>query len=516
MSKIFNEILGSKPKLNSFDLSHERKFTAKMGTLYPIMCEEVVPGDVFKCNSEVMLRMMPLIAPVMHRVDVYTHFFFVPNRLVWDNWGKFISGEKVNGNDPVHPYISAADVNNDVVAAKGQLLDFLGIQKGDNNINALPIRAYNLIYKEYYRDQNLINDPVNIYTTDGVHNWQWADEYKLRKRAWEKDYFTSALPWAQKGGEVELPLGGSAPVTASTSGMAGNTYLRDKTTGAVTINNGYANIGADGSLQDDNNDQVYYDPNGSLNADLSGATAATINELRRATALQKWLERQARSGSRYIETILSHFGVQTEDYRLQRPEYLGGGKSPIVISEVLQTSQVTSQPTALGTMAGHGISVGNSHTFTKKFTEHGFVFCIFSVMPKTAYNGLTRRHFFKADKFDYYWPEFAQLGEQPVYVKELYPTVADKTKVFGYQQRYCEYKYIPSSVNGEMKDTLSFWHFGRKFATEPALNGTFIEPQTSELAIPFAVQTDTDNLVVQVFHNLRALRPIPFYNVPQL
>ena len=515
MSKIFSEILGNKPKLNSFDLSHERKFTAKMGTLYPIMCEEVVPGDVFKCNSEVMLRMMPMIAPVMHRVDVYSHFFFVPNRLVWDNWGKFISGEKINGNDPVHPYIRATLVNDNILGVKGQLFDFLGIQKGNYQANAIPLRGYQLIYNEYYRDQNLKNQ-INVYKLDGDTAIPSHSDFMLQKRAWEKDYFTSALPWAQKGGEVELPLGGSAPVTASTSGISGNTYLRNALTGAITTHFGAVNVANDGSIQDSNNDQAYYDPNGSLTADLSGATAATINELRKATALQKWLERQARSGSRYIETILSHFGVQTEDYRLQRPEYLGGGKSPIVISEVLQTSQVTSQPSALGTMAGHGISVGNSHTFTKKFTEHGFVFCIFSVMPKTSYNGLTRRHYFKADKFDYYWPEFAQLGEQPVYVKELYPSVADKSKVFGYQQRYCEYKYIPSTVNGEMKDTLSFWHFGRKFANEPALNGTFIEPQTAELAIPFAVQTDTDNLVVQVFHNLRALRPIPFYNVPQL
>ena len=515
MSNIFSEVLGSKPKKNAFDLSHEKKFTAKMGILYPIMCEQVVPGDVFRNNTEVMLRMMPLIAPVMHSVDVYTHFFFVPNRLVWDNWGKFISGEKINGEDPVHPYIDAYYTNSFMFGRDGELFDYLGIPMQDNSVNALPLRGYQLIYNEYYRDQNLV-EPIDIQKSDGEQHFPVESHSKLQKRAWQKDYFTSALPWAQKGGEVVLPLGHSAPVVASTVGMSGNTYLRDKSSGSPTQNDGYVTIGQDGSLQDNNNDQVYYDPNGSLTADLSEATATSINELRRAQKLQMWLERQARSGSRYIETILAHFGVRTEDYRLQRPEYLGGGKSPVVISEVLQTSNSNSQPSALGTMAGHGISVGNSHTFTKSFNEHGFVFCIFSVMPKPSYNSVTRKHFYYKDKFQYFWPEFAQLGEQPVYTKELYPAVVDREKVFGYQQRYCEYKYIPSTVHGDMKSSLSFWHFGRKFATEPGLNKTFIQPATSELAQPFADQNDNDKLVVQVFHNLKALRPIPFYNVPQL
>ena len=282
MSRIFSEVLGSKPKKNAFDLSHEKKFTAKMGVLYPIMSEQVVPGDVFRNNTEVMLRLMPLIAQVMHSVDVYTHFFFVPNRLVWDNWGKFIAGEKVNGNDPVHPYIPSSVVDTTSLSGNGELFDFLGIAKQPEDVNALPLRGYQLIYNEYYRDQNLVPE-IPVYKTDGAQSIPGdGSNAKLQKRAWQKDYFTSALPWAQKGGEVILPLGGTAPVTATPYGMLGHAYLRDKTTGAITVNAGGAMIGSDGSLQDNSNEQVYYDPNGSLSADLSGATATTVNELRRA------------------------------------------------------------------------------------------------------------------------------------------------------------------------------------------------------------------------------------------
>ncbi|MEM3318499.1 MAG: major capsid protein [Thermoplasmatales archaeon] len=515
MAKLFNQVRIKKQKRNVFDLGHERKFSMNMGDLVPILCEEVIPGDTFKMNSEVFLRMAPLVAPIMHRVNVYTHFFFVPNRLIWQDWEKFITGGE-NGNElPIRPFGRIASSNYQSYG-KGSLADYLGVSVFQEpqvpvEYNALPFRAYQLIYNEYYRDQNL-ESPIIIRKTSGLLD---ANEYEatrvIRKRAWEKDYFTSALPWTQRGGDVHLPLSGEADIMFKEGGQTFTKFADGTIRPNVQTFQSFGN----GELEETQGDAFTLDNSSSLQADLTSATASTIEELRRATKLQQWLERNARTGSRYIEQILAHFGVRSSDARLQRPEFLGGGKSPVTISEVLQTSSTdTTSPQA--NMAGHAISVGSSHTFKKFFEEHGYVIGIMSILPKTAYMQGTRRHFYKSDKFDYYWPEFAQLGEQPVYKGELWSDFdGDDLETFGYQSRYAEYKFIPSTVHGDFKDNLDHWHMSRKFANEPALNEQFIKADPTQRV--FAV-TDPNypKVYVQLYNNLKAIRPIPYFNTPML
>jgi post-segregation antitoxin (ccd killing protein) len=266
-----------------------------------------------------------------------------------------------------------------------------------------------------------------------------------------------------------------------------------------------------------NSVKVNLDPNAAMKVDLSSATNSTIEDLRRATKLQMWLEKNAKAGARYIEQILAHFGTQTPDYRLQRSEYLGGGRSPMVISEVLQTGETGTTPQ--GNMTGHGVSAQNSNRFNKRFEEHGFVIGIMSVMPKTAYMQGMRRYWIKNDKFDYAWPEFAQLGEQPVYTRELWNNLdyqnANYNKVFGYQSRYADLKYIPDTVHGDFSNTLEFWHMSRKFANEPQLNNDFVKSDPDHRI--FAVTTPTvHKLYCQVYHNIKAIRPLPYFNNPSL
>ena len=524
MNKLFQQIVGNKPRRNAFDLSHERKFSMNMGDLVPILCEDVLPGDTFQLNTEIMIRLAPMLAPIMHRVNVFTHFFFVPNRLIWDEWEEFITGGTDGEDQPLMPYMVCQTESQ--CLAPGTLADYLGhatipqVPEGPGaRLNALPFRAYLMIYNEYYRDQNLIEEIPNPINSGLTSVLQLS---VLRKRAWEKDYFTSALPWTQRGGSVSLPMSGNAPVVLANTDnvqVMRTGSLSESATGNVSVDNTNPDLQA---ALHTTSGSIYMDPAGTLEADLANVNATTIEELRRATKLQQWLERNARGGARYIEQILAHFGVRSSDARLQRPEYLGGGKSPVVISEVLQQSGMstvggeTINQTPQGEMTGHGIAVGKSHRFKKFFEEHGQIIGIMSVLPKTAYMQGTRKHLKKEDKFDYFFPEFAQLGEQAVSNKEIYEDYIAPESTFGYQSRYAEYKYIPSSVHGEFReDSLMYWHMARDFDAEPVLNGEFVEADPTN-RIFSVLDADVAKLYVQVYHNLKAIRPIPTFNNPSL
>lgn len=521
---IFTSIRGRKPRKNKFDLSHERKFSFKMGRLTPILVQDVVPGDKFRVNSEVFLRMAPMLAPIMHRVNVFTHYFFVPNRLIWDEWEDFITGGREGDANPVAPYVSTANMAQGF-GVKGTLWDFMGLPlipngstPNDVPVSVLPFRAYQTIYNEYYRDQN-VSEEIEISKASGevTDGSEIIRLMSTRRRAWEKDYFTSALPWAQRGGDVNLPFEGEASVNylqtsrlrnADGSPMAtgnGNLSGVEQGPGGTVIGTGDPITGTPGRVE--NIDSI----------DIDG-TSVNINELRRSVRLQEWLEKNARGGARYVEQILSHFGVRSSDARLQRPEYLGGGKQPVQISEVLSTFQEdTGNPQ--GNMSGHGISVGGKNGFKRFFEEHGYVIGLISVLPKTAYQQGIPRHMSRFDRFDYYWPEFAQIGEQEIKNKEVFydettlSTYAEET--FGYQSRYAEYKYNQSTVHGEMRDTLAFWHMGRIFENPPVLNEAFMmsDPTTRIFSIQ---DPSSEHLYCQLYNKVDAIRPMPYFGTPTL
>lgn len=522
-NRLFDSIKVSSPKLNKFDLSHERKMSMNMGDLVPFMVQEILPGDRFRVSTEIFMRLAPMLAPVMHRVNVFTHYFFVPNRLVWSEWEDFITGGRMGTSAPVMPFMKASDMCLLNRLQVQTLADFMGLPtvetdgitppEEDINFQVLPFRAYQMIYDEYYRDQN-VTASINMPLTSGDQAVNVDLLTTLRKRAWEKDYFTAALPFAQRGPAVGIPFG-DAEVT-----------YRDA---SIVLNAGVPS-GNDNPLWAGSPDNLVHmtTSGGTVKGDAVAidnieeiAVSGTINDLRRSMALQRWLEKNARGGARYIENNLIHFGVHSSDARLQRPEYLGGGKTPVVMSEVLSTFQSddseSDSPVPLGDMAGRGVSTGMSNRWKRGFEEHGYVIGIMSVLPKPAYQQGVPRHYSRFDKLDFAWPLFANIGEQEVLNKELYYDGATQTNpydgTFGYVPRYSEYKYGCSSVHGEMRTSLSFWHMGRIFSAQPELNQAFIEADPTT-RIFNTITTENDKLWVHLYNKVDALRPLPYWGTP--
>jgi len=507
---LFNSIQMFKPKKNVFDLSHDFKFSGDMGNLIPILVNECVPGDSYKISCDAMVRFAPMIAPIMHRVDVSMHYFFVPNRIIWKGWQDFVVSN--TQNTPPYPFISF-DGNPSNQYAK--FLNYMGIplrQPGtgggvSTDINALPFAAYQCVYNEYYRDQNLISS-VAYQLEDGDNNANIYDLATMRKRAWEHDYFTASLPFAQKGQAVGVPIGaieGDAPVKFNIGSTGGGLTGLVATDGTTQYNTAIANGNPiPGSV-------------GNIYAETEGLSVqpGTINDLRRAMRLQEWLEKNARGGTRYVENILMHFGVKSSDARLQRPEYITGIKSPVIISEVLNT---TGETTGLpqGNMAGHGIGVTSGNYGKYYCEEHGYIIGIMSVMPKTAYQQGIPRTYLKKDNLDYFWPSFANIGEQEVQNQELYAYTNTAEDTFGYVPRYAEYKYQPSRVAGEFTSSLDFWHLGRIFATQPALNEDFVQCDPAVTKRIFAVEESADSLYCHVYNKITAVRPMPKFGTPML
>jgi hypothetical protein len=467
----------------------------------------------------------------MDNMKMDLHFFFVPNRLIWSNWQKFC-GEQTDPGDSIAYTVPQVKSPASTGYAVGSLYHHLGVAPTVPNLphNNLYGRAYNLIYNEHYRDQDLI-DSVTVDTGDTTPGSTWDDpaDYVLLKRAKYHDYFTSCRPYPQKGAtSVDIGLATTAPVTR-VSQAAGPLYMYQQNTDTYASATGL-NTNASGELSNSSLQKLTIDPNGSLVTDLSTAGAVTINQLRESFQIQRILERDARAGTRYIEVVLSHFGVVSPDARLQRPEYLGGGSTDLNLNVIAQTSGTDSEPTPLGTLGAAGTFTGFNNGFVKSFTEHGVILGLASVRADLTYQQGLPREYSRQTRYDYYWPAFAHLGEQAVYKKELYvqdPSTdtgstgtADNERVFGYQERWAEYRQKPSEIHGffcsqAAADSLDAWHLAQEFASLPSLNQTFIEETPPMERIKAVTDTDWD-IQADIYWRERHARVMPVRSVPGL
>lgn len=566
MADIFQSIRLKRPQSSLFNLSYSNKLTGNFGYLYPFYFEETIPGDTFRISSDVIVRMPALLAPLMHDVDICLNFFQVPYRLLWNNWDSFITGGANGKEVPAVPCFRLNGPTGLAAFETGSLADYLGVSSPgsgtgvDFSVSAMPFLAYYMIWRDYFRDANLDTDVIGedgrpLMEVDGnlfnLENWKQLTSF--HKIAWTKDYFTSALPFAQRGDSVEIPLdfestdltikrrlasnptgdwwqySNGQPISEidMSAGLNGALTLGTRMTAGIPESSANAlalksDITATPTNKQgiDVSKMITYDPQGSLYATLPEYASADINDLRQAAALQRWLETSARGGSRYIEQIYAHFGVKSSDARLQRPQYLGGYRVPIQISDVMQTSQSTSD-SVLGDYAGRGVAAGSTHAVYARCEEYGCLIGVAAVRPKTGYMQGIRRYFMKLDKYDFYFPEFAHLGEQAIYNAEIYaPSVYGKEgsgalDTFGYTPRYAEYKSHSNEVHGEFKTTLDYWHLARKFSSLPKLNAEFVRCSPDYNIFPVTGENEA-HFYMEFYNRVRARRLMPYHGIPTL
>ena len=509
-----------------FNVQTSHKTTFDAGLLVPIYVDEVLPGDTFSLSCTAFGRMATPIFPIMDNLYMDTFFFFVPNRLIWDNWKRFM-GEQSNPGDSIDflvPQVSSPVGGYPI----GSLEDYMGLptvgQVAPGKVvthSALHLRAYALIWNEWFRDENL-QTAIPVPKGDGPDSTSY---YVIKRRGKRHDYFTSCLPWPQKGPSVMLPLGGSAevwgtnaPVVFANTSTANKASIQRNAGNFFVPNN--TTLTADNNLRFQRKDETPNSP--FLMADLSTATAATINAIRTAFQVQKLLERDARGGTRYTEIIRSHFGVISPDARLQRPEYLGGSSVPVNIAPVAQTSAsaISGSATPQGNLSAIGTLLSKSG-FTQSFTEHGIIIGLANIRSDLNYQQGMRRMWSRRTRYDFYFPAFANLGEQAVLSKEIYCTgdAADEN-VFGYQERWAEYRYHPSLITGRFRSTsastLDSWHLAQKFSARPLLNDTFISEDPPISRVSAVNTTLTNQFIFDSFFNIKMARPMPMYSVPGL